>query len=54
MVIYCGCCPFTKCPNIRPAFQQLKKMGFTNVKVLDLPVNLQTNWIAIGYPLAGK
>jgi hypothetical protein len=54
MVIYCGCCPFTKCPNIRPAFEQLKKMGFTNVKVLDLPVNLQTNWIGKGYPLAGK
>src|SRR4029077_17960766 len=20
LVIYCGCCPFEKCPNIRPAF----------------------------------
>ena len=20
IVIYCGCCPFQKCPNIRPAF----------------------------------
>jgi hypothetical protein len=19
-VLYCGCCPMTKCPNIRPAF----------------------------------
>ncbi|MEO7215202.1 rhodanese-like domain-containing protein [Mucilaginibacter sp.] len=54
IVIYCGCCPFPKCPNIRPAFQELKKMGFTNVKLLNLPVNLQTNWIGKGYPLAGS
>ena len=53
MVIYCGCCPFSKCPNIRPAFLELKKLGFTNVKVLNLPTNLKTNWIAKGYPLAG-
>lgn len=54
IVIYCGCCPFPKCPNIRPAFQELKKMGFTHIKLLNLPVNLQTNWIAKGYPLAGS
>ena len=53
VIIYCGCCPFTKCPNIRPAFSELKKMGFTQIKVLNLPVNLKTNWIAKGYPLAG-
>ena len=27
IVIYCGCCPFVKCPNIRPAFEQFKKNG---------------------------
>ncbi|MDF2432216.1 MAG: hypothetical protein JWP44_1847 [Mucilaginibacter sp.] len=52
LVIYCGCCPFTKCPNNRPAFLELEKSGFTNVKVLNLPVNLKTNWIANGFPLA--
>jgi len=52
VVIYCGCCPFTKCPNIRPAFTELTKMGFTNIKVLNLSTNLKTNWIAKGYPLA--
>lgn len=52
IVIYCGCCPFNKCPNIRPAFVELKKLGFTNFKLLNLPFNLQTNWIAKGYPLA--
>ena len=54
LVIYCGCCPVTKCPNIRPAFNELKKLGFTNIKLLDLPTNLKTDWIAKGYPLASK
>ncbi|WP_342644489.1 rhodanese-like domain-containing protein [Mucilaginibacter sp. CSA2-8R] len=52
VVIYCGCCPFGKCPNVAPAFTDLKTLGLTQVKVLDLPVNLKTNWIAKGYPLA--
>ena len=52
IVIYCGCCPFTKCPNVGPAFITAQKLGFTNVKILDLPINLKTNWTAKGYPLA--
>jgi hypothetical protein len=52
VIIYCGCCPFTRCPNAQPAFNTLKKMGFTNVKLLNLPENLKTNWIAKGFPLA--
>jgi hypothetical protein len=54
LVIYCGCCPFSKCPNIRPAFLELTKAGFTNIKVLNLPVNLTTNWASKGYPMAAK
>ena len=54
VVIYCGCCPFTKCPNIRPAFTELTKMGFTHIKVLNLPVNLHTNWTSLGFPLAAN
>jgi predicted ATPase len=54
IVIYCGCCPFAKCPNIRPAFLELQKLGFTNVRLLNLPTNLKTNWIAKGYPLASE
>lgn len=52
VVIYCGCCPFNKCPNIRPAFTALQKEGFTDVKVLDLPTNLKVDWSSKGYPLA--
>lgn len=52
IVVYCGCCPFNKCPNIRPAFTALQKEGFTDIKVLDLPTNLKVNWSSKGYPLA--
>ena len=51
VVVYCGCCPFGKCPNVAPAFQALKKQGLTQVKVLNLTANLKTNWTAKGYPL---
>jgi hypothetical protein len=52
VVVYCGCCPFNKCPNIRPAFNMMKSMGFVNGKLLNLPTNLKQNWIDKGYPLA--
>jgi thiosulfate/3-mercaptopyruvate sulfurtransferase len=51
IVIYCGCCPFKDCPNIRPAFNVLKDMGFTNSKLLNLPHNLKTDWRDKGYPM---
>lgn len=50
IVIYCGCCPWDHCPNIRPAFQTLKQMGFKNVKALDIPERLGDDWTAKGYP----
>lgn len=52
IVIYCGCCPWQECPNIRPAFQVLKQMGFTNLKVLELPNALVTDWVGKGYPIS--
>ena len=51
IVIYCGCCPFAKCPNVRPAFNTLKTAGLKNVKLLNLPDNLNANWTSKGYPL---
>lgn len=50
IVIYCGCCPFEHCPNVRPAIQVLKDMNFTNYKLLDLPHNIKIDWIDKGYP----
>ena len=52
IVIYCGCCPWQECPNVRPAFQVVKEMGFSNVKVLYIPDNFGRDWAAKGYPVA--
>lgn len=51
IVLYCGCCPFDKCPNIRPAFELLNQMQFKNHKLLNLPRNLKVDWIDHGYPV---
>lgn len=51
IVIYCGCCPFEHCPNVRPAIATLKEMKFTNYKLLDLPHNIKADWIDKGYPV---
>lgn len=51
IVIYCGCCPFEKCPNIRPAFVALNGMGFKNLRVLVLPTSFATDWADKGYPM---
>ena len=50
VVIYCGCCPFEHCPNVRPAIDVLKEMKFTNYYLLDLPNNIKKDWIDKGYP----
>jgi len=52
IVVYCGCCPYEHCPNVRPAIQLLKEMQFTNYKLLDLPHNIRVDWIQKGYPIA--
>jgi thiosulfate/3-mercaptopyruvate sulfurtransferase len=51
LVIYCGCCPFEKCPNIRPAFTALNGMGFTKLRVLALPTSFAHDWAGKGFPL---
>lgn len=49
IVLYCGCCPWNRCPNLGPAYQVLHDMGFTNVKVLYLADNFGANWVDKGY-----
>ena len=51
IVIYCGCCPFEHCPNVRPAITLLKQMKFTNYFLLNLPHNIKKDWIDAGYPV---
>ena len=50
LVIYCGCCPMERCPNIRPAYQTLKEMGFTKIRVLRIPTNMSADWYSKDYP----
>lgn len=50
VVIYCGCCPFENCPNVRPAIAALKELKFTNYKLLNIPRNIKADWIDKGYP----
>ncbi|GAC1417028.1 MAG: hypothetical protein NVS1B13_11000 [Flavisolibacter sp.] len=50
IVIYCGCCPFERCPNVRPAIQMLKDLKFTHYQLLNLPHNMKQDWIDKGYP----
>jgi hypothetical protein len=54
IIIYCGCCPFQNCPNIRPAFKLLNEMKFTNQKLLNLTHNLKVDWIDHGYAMQEK
>ena|SRR5208282_3539307 len=52
IVVYCGCCPWDHCPNVKPAYEALRALGFTHVKVLHIEENFGTNWVAKGYPTA--
>ena len=51
LVIYCGCCPLDRCPNLRPAFSALSDMGFAHLRVLILPTSFAADWIEKGYPI---
>ncbi len=52
IVLYCGCCPWGHCPNVKPADDALHALGFNNVKVLYIADNFGTNWVDKGYPVA--
>ncbi len=51
IVIYCGCCPWSRCPNIGPAYQLLTSMGFMRVKALYLADNFGADWASKGFPV---
>jgi len=50
IVLYCGCCPWSHCPNVHPAYKELFDLGFHNVKVLYIANNLGADWVDRGYP----
>jgi thiosulfate/3-mercaptopyruvate sulfurtransferase len=51
IVVYCGCCPYEMCPNVKPALAALRQMGFAHVKALMIPTNFATDWVNRGYPV---
>jgi thiosulfate/3-mercaptopyruvate sulfurtransferase len=51
IVLYCGCCPWNRCPNVAPAFRTLQGLGFTHVKVLYIAGNFGSDWMEKGYPV---
>lgn len=51
IVLYCGCCPWDRCPNMRPAFKLLREMGFTRLKVLSIETDFGSDWVEKGFPI---
>jgi rhodanese-related sulfurtransferase len=51
IVLYCGCCPWDKCPNVKPAIAALHEMGFTHVRAVVIKENFKTDWSDKGYPV---
>jgi thiosulfate/3-mercaptopyruvate sulfurtransferase len=54
IVLYCGCCPWDRCPNMKPAFKLLHELGYAQVKVVEIPQNFATDWIDKGFPVEGS
>lgn len=52
VVLYCGCCPWSDCPNLRPAFRIAREMGFKDVRVLYVVKDLKSDWIDKGLPVS--
>jgi rhodanese-related sulfurtransferase len=51
IVLYCGCCPWSRCPNMHPAYKLLRDMGYGNARVLYIAENLGADWVNKGYPV---
>ena len=53
IILYCGCCPWGNCPNVKPAMEMLKQMGFTHAKAMYIETNFAKDWTDKGYPVEG-
>ncbi|HEX7077104.1 MAG TPA: rhodanese-like domain-containing protein [Candidatus Eisenbacteria bacterium] len=49
VVLYCGCCPWNDCPNVRAAFRAARELGFEKLRLLYLPKSLKQDWIDHGF-----
>ena len=50
IAVYCGCCPWERCPNIKPAVEALRAMGFAKVKAVYMATGFKADWIDKGFP----
>lgn len=53
IVLYCGCCPWDHCPNMKPAYNLLRSLGYTKIKVTEIPNNFLKDWAEKGLPVEG-
>ena len=51
IVLYCGCCPWDRCPNMHPAYKALRDLGYSNVRVLYIADNFGADWVNRRYPV---
>jgi len=54
IVLYCGCCPWDHCPNMKPAYKLLHSLGYTQIKIVEIPTNFAKDWVEKGYPVEGN
>lgn len=52
IMIYCGCCPWSRCPNMGAAYDVLIELGFTDVTGMQINDNFGTDWVEKGFPTA--
>ena len=52
IMIYCGCCPWSRCPNMGAAYATLVELGFTNVTAMQINENFGVDWVDKGFPTA--
>ena len=50
IVLYCGCCPWEDCPNVRSAVATARAMGFKHIRSLYIPRSFQQDWVDKGLP----
>jgi thiosulfate/3-mercaptopyruvate sulfurtransferase len=54
IVLYCGCCPWDHCPNMKPAYKILHDLGYAHIKIVEIPSSFQIDWIDKGFPVEGS
>ena len=53
ILLYCGCCPWDHCPNMKPAYTLLHRLGYTKIRVVEIPNSFGKDWVDKGYPVVG-